>query len=299
MRHSPICLAVLLALLCHPAVGQAIKVRTLEEQGFTDEDRKACEQLKATRIAELEQKLEQLEEAKASARKDKDRDRMKTLLTDTKAVKLELIHAENKPAEDWYGDLLESRKRAEQPDNEEPPPPAMVAKPRTTPPSKPAPPRRGGLSREPVRWSVIDKVDELTDERIRGVLIFSDGEIRNSATMIVAFRNTGEFDLSIRGGDFDRFFPDDIRDRKVAVTYRAKDGPLRNEKWLVTSDGKSAGLVDIDPEAILEIFGGESLIVQFDTSGKRYTFTMEGPQGDELRAVLRKEVEGAGKAKAR
>jgi hypothetical protein len=296
MKHF--CLAVLAVCLCYPAAGQAIKVRTLEEQGFSEEDRKACEQFKAARIAELKLKLEQLEEAKVPARRADDRETMKTLIAETKAVKLELIHATNRPAEEWYGDLLESRTRGDQPDDEAPPQ-AMAAKPRKTPQSKPGQPRRGGLGRESVRWSVVDQVDELTDERVRGILIFSDGDIRNSATIIVGFRNTGEFDLSLRGSDFERFLPDDIRASTVDVTYRAKDRPLRTDKWIVASDGRSAGAINVDGEAMLEMFSGESLIVQFDASGKRYTFTMDGPEGDELRAVLRKEVEQVGKANAR
>lgn len=286
------------ALLCSSAAhGQPIKVRTLAEQGMSEEDRQACEELKEAALRKLEQRIEQLEEDKLAAGRDKDRERMKTLIAETKEAKADLLRAKNKPAEEWYGDLLEARNPSKPPIEAEPPP---VRKEPEKPVAKrqAAPPRAAAAVPELKRWSVIDSVDELTQEKVRGVITFSEGASGQFASLLVAFQNNGTFDLSLYGSKFELFIPDDLLTRKVAVSYRAKDSPLRNTTWTVAPNNKSAFLTNIDPDSLQEMFSGESLIMQLDRMGKRYTFNMAGQSGEDLRALLQKELKAAGNAPA-
>jgi hypothetical protein len=142
-------------------------------------------------------------------------------------------------------------------------------------------------------WQKVQKEDELTGKKMDGVVIVDDpAKDRDAAYLVLEFGNP--LKVMFAGGSNIRLLPDNLgRDRSAAITYRAKGSEMRNAKVDVSTNFKEATFRDLTAVQVEELLSGDSLILQFDKSGKRHTFDMSGTAGKELRDYVKERLKVA------
>ena len=137
------------------------------------------------------------------------------------------------------------------------------------------------------KWQKLTGKDELTDDSTDMVAVFS--EEPNSqlmSTFCIEFKDGEPKSIGLLVGKLERIVPPILGSSDVAVTYRSKGAPKHTGTWKLFPSNREIHLQPPTKKAAIEMISGESLIIQVDHSGKRYTFDLSGPNGDRLRKYV-------------